>query len=122
LHVNIESVKKEIKFYRKSFSDCPVQAFLDSLQGKVAQKVIWVLGLVEDIERVPAQYFCKLADTEGIWEFRIKLGRNIYRVLAFWDGNLVVVTHGFIKKTQKTPLQEIERAENYRQDYFSKKG
>lgn len=115
-------MKKEIKFYRKSPSDCPVQEFLDSLQGKVAQKVIWVLGLVEDLERVPAQYFCKLADTEDIWEFRIKLGSNIYRVLAFWDGNVVVVTHGFIKKTQKTPPQEIERAENYRHDYFSKKG
>ena len=122
LRVNIIVMKKEIKFYHRSLGDCPVQLFLDALPGKVAQKVIWVLGLVEDLERVPAQYFCKLSDSEDIWEFRIKLGSNIYRLLAFWDGNKVVLTHGFIKKTQKTPFQEIERAKSYRNDYFGKRG
>ncbi len=115
-------MKKEIIFYSKSSGERPVQVFLDALPAKVAQKVIWVLSLVEDLERVPAQYFCKLADTENIWEFRIKLGSNIYRVLAFWDGNKVVLTHGFIKKTQKTPPQEIVRAESYRRDHLGKRG
>ena len=62
-----------------------------------------------------------MADTEDIWEFRIKLGSNIYRVLSFWDGNKIVLTHGFIKKTQKTPVQEIERAEDYRRDYLKRR-
>jgi phage-related protein len=115
-------MKKEIIFYSKSSGERPVQVFLDALPAKVTQKVIWVLSLVEDLERVPAQHFCKLADTENIWEFRIKLGSNIYRVLAFWDGNKVVLTHGFIKKTQKTPPQEIERAESYRRDHLGKRG
>jgi phage-related protein len=114
-------MKKETVFYRKVSGECPVEEFLDSLPSKVAQKVIWVLKLVEDLERVPPQYFCKLADTEDIWEFRIKLGSNIYRVLGFWDANQVVLTHGFIKKTQKTPPQEIDRAESYRKDHFTRR-
>ena len=114
-------MKKEIIFYRKPNGECPVEHFLDSLPSKVAQKVVWVLNLVEDLERVPAQYFCKLADTDNIWEFRIKLGSNIYRVFAFMDGNKVVVVNGFIKKTQKSPVNEIERAENYKRDYLSRR-
>ncbi len=115
------AMKKETTFYQKASGEYPVQVFLDSLPGKVAQKVIWVLSLVEDLERVPAQYFCKMADTQDIWEFRIKLGSNIYRVLSFWDGNKIVLTHGFIKKTQKTPVQEIERAEDCRRDYLRRR-
>jgi phage-related protein len=115
-------MKKEIKFYYRSSEECPVQLFLEALPGKTAQKIIWVLGLVEELDRVPAQYFCKLSGTEDIWEFRVKLGTNIYRILAFLDGNQVVLSHGFIKKTQKTPMQEIDRAEVSRRDYFRKRG
>ncbi len=121
MHVNLLIMKKEIKFYRKANGDCPVENFLDSLPGKVAQKVVWVLNLVEDLERVPSHYFCKLTATDDIWEFRIKLGSNIYRVFAFMDGNRVIVTNGFVKKTQKSPSNEIERAEDYKSDYLSRR-
>ena len=122
LRVNLLMDRKEIVFYRKSSGECPVEAFLDSLPGKVAKKVVWVLHLVEDLDRVPSQYFCKMTDTDNIWEFRIKLGSSIYRVLSFWDGNKIVLAHGFVKKTQKTPLQEIERAEDFRRDYWMRRG
>jgi len=115
-------VKREVMFYRRQSGGCPVEDFLDSLPGKVAQKVAWVLQLAEDLDRVPRQYFCKLAGAEEIWEFRVRWGTNVYRVLAFWDGNRVVLTHGFVKKTQRTPLGEIERAGHYRRDYFERKG
>ncbi|MFH1258982.1 MAG: type II toxin-antitoxin system RelE/ParE family toxin [Elusimicrobiota bacterium] len=46
----------------------------------------------------------------------------MYRIFAFWDGNKIILTHGFIKKTQKTTGNEIEKAENYKQDYFQRKG
>ena len=114
-------MNKEIVFFTKSSGECPVQVFLDSLPAKVAQKVVWVLNLAEDLEYVPAQYFCKLSGAENIWEFRIKLGSNIYRVFAFMEGYKIVLTHGFIKKTQQTPSQEIERAQNYRKDYLSRR-
>ena len=90
---------KEIIFYKTADGKCPVEAFLDSLPGKDAQKVTWVLSLLEDLEIVPAIYFKKLTGTD-IWECRAKLGSNIYRVLCFFVGNSVVVlTHGLVKKS-----------------------
>lgn len=115
-------MKREVLFYRKINGKCPVEEFLDSLPAKTAQKVVWVLNLAEDLERVPAHHFCKLADTADIWEFRIKFGSNISRVLAFWDDYRIILTHGFVKKTQKTPPEEIRMAEQFKEDYFQRKG
>ncbi|MBI5073570.1 MAG: type II toxin-antitoxin system RelE/ParE family toxin [Nitrospirae bacterium] len=113
---------KTITFYRTVDGKCPVQEFLDSLSSKTAQKVAWVLSLVEDLNVVPSTYFKKLVSTEEIWECRIQLGSNAYRIFCFFDGNSVVVlTHGLIKKTQKTPQREIERAETYRKDYLRRR-
>ncbi|MBI4699035.1 MAG: type II toxin-antitoxin system RelE/ParE family toxin [Nitrospirae bacterium] len=113
---------KTIIFYRTADGKCPVQEFLDSLSGKVAQKIAWVLSLVEDLDVVPSTYFKKLVRTEEIWECRIQLGSNAYRIFCFFDGHSVVVlTHGLIKKTQKTPQREIERAETYRRDYLQRR-
>jgi len=115
-------VGKAIIFYRTADGECPVQAFLDSLSAKVAQKVAWELSLVEDLDVVPATYFKKLLNTEEIWECRIQFGSIAYRIFCFFDGNSVVVlTHGSIKKTQKTPQREIERAETYRRDYLQRR-
>ena len=113
---------KTIIFYRTADGKCPVQDFLDSLPGKAAQKAAWVLSLIEDLDIVPSSYFKKLVSTEEIWECRIQLGSSAYRIFSFLDGNSVVVlTHGLIKKTQKTPQREIERAEAYRRDYLQRR-
>jgi len=59
--------------------------------------------------------------SDGIFELRIKVGTNITRVLYFFViGNKIVLTHGFVKKTQKTPPAEIDRAKRYRADYLSR--
>jgi len=114
-------VGRTVTFYRTADGKCPVQEFLDSLPGKVAQKIVWVLTLLEDMDIVPASYFKKLAGTEGIWECRIQFGSNAYRVFCFFLNNSVVLTHGFVKKSQKTPAREIERAEAYRRDFFKRR-
>ena len=68
---------------------------------------------------VPRQYFKKLVNTDDIWEVRVQLGNNIFRLLSFLDGNeLVILTNGFVKKRQKTPLQEIALAEQRKRDYL----
>ena len=122
VRVNISQVGKTIKFYRTTDGKYPVQEFLDSLSGKVAQKVAWVLSLIEDLDVVPATYFKKLINTEEIWECRIQFGSIAYRIFCFFDGNSVVVlTHGFIKKSRKTPQREIERTEAYRRDYLQRR-
>lgn len=113
---------KTVIFYKTADGNCPVQDFLDSLPGKVAQKVAWVLSLLEDLEVVPSTYFKKLIGTEEIWECRIQFATNAYRIFCFFEGNSVVIlTHGFTKKTKKTPQQEIERSETYRRDYLKRR-
>ena len=66
----------------------------------------------------------KKLDGTDIWEFRTKYNGMEYRLLAFWDAEekaLVIATHGFTKKTQKTPQREIDRAEKLRKEYFNSK-
>ncbi len=112
-------MERSVIFYRTTNGKCPIQDFLDSLSGKVAQKVTWVLKLLEDLDTVPSTYFKKLTGTEEIWECRVTFGSNAYRIFCFFAGNSVVVlTHGFAKKSQKTPKAEIEKAESYRKDYL----
>lgn len=113
---------REIIFYKTLAGESPIEDFLDSLNGKQAQKVTWVLQLIEDLERVPTAYFKKLQSTDGIWEVRVQQGGNIFRLLGFFDGGqFVVLTNGFQKKTQKTPKHEIERSEAYKRDYLQRK-
>jgi phage-related protein len=114
---------KELKFYTTSSGKIPVKEFLDSLNSKHAQKVAWVLELVERLDQVPAQYFKKLKSTDDIWEVRARIGSNSFRLLGFIDDDeFVLLTNGFAKKSQKTPKQEIDLAEQRKADYLSRKG
>jgi phage-related protein len=113
---------KEIIFYRSESGKCPVEEFLDDLDAKQAQKVAWVLNIIEELSVVPAKYFKKLVNTDDLWEARISSGSNIFRLLCFFDGDaMVVVTHAFQKKTQKTPKQAIKTAEQRMKDYLRRK-
>ncbi len=121
MHANLIIMKRSIIFYKTKDGDCPVEDFLDSLPGKVAQKIAWVLELLETQGMLPSTYFKKLINTE-IWECRIQHGSNIYRIFCFFDKrSVIILTHGFIKKTQKTPNDEIKRAEEYKNDYLKRR-
>ncbi len=113
---------RDVIFYKLPNGEYPVEKFLDSLNGKQADKITWVLSLVEDLQLVPKQYFKKLIGTDGIWEVRIEYASDIFRLLGFFDkGSLVVLTNGFAKKSQKTPLNEIALAEKRKNEYLSRK-
>ena len=113
---------REILFYETASGQKPIEDFLDQLSSKQAQKVTWVLKLVEDLKRVPSKYFKKMVNTEDLWEIRAVAGSNIFRLIGFFDGsNLVVFAHAFHKKTQKTPKRAIKIAEERKKDYFGRK-
>ena len=113
---------REVYFYRLPNGLSPVETFLDSLTGKQAQKVLWVLQLVEELETIPRSYFKKLVGSEGIWEVRIQSGNDSFRLLGFFDGgSLLVLTNGFAKKTEKTPAQEIALAIRRKNDYLARR-
>jgi phage-related protein len=89
------------------------------LPAKTGQKVVWVLRLIQELETVPSTYFKKLEATDDIWECRVQLGSSTYRLLGFFsEGGVIILTHGFSKKSQKTPRNEIERAESYKKDFM----
>lgn len=99
-----------------------VDAFLDTLQEDVRTKIIYNVDKVAN-GFIDKDLFKKLENTD-IWEFRTLFKGIQYRLLAFWDTEsetLVIVTHGFIKKTQKTPRKEIRKAETIRNIYFKTK-
>ena len=113
---------RQVVFYKTGSGQSPVENFLDTLSPRDAQKVVWVLSLIEELEIVPGQYFQKMVNTNDLWEARVKSGANIYRLLGFFDGSrLVVMSHSFQKKTQKTPRQAIRLAEERKRDYFRRK-
>jgi len=115
-------MSRNIIFYRTDDGNCPVEEFLDSLRPKDAQKALWVLRLIQELDRVPSQYFKKLTGTEEIWECRIRTQSNTYRVFSFFAaGDTLVLTHGYSKKSQKTDKKQIKRAQDYRRDYLARK-
>jgi len=96
--------------------------FLDGLPQKAKDKILSNIRKSKYV--LDPKLFKKLEGTD-IWEFRTKYDGIQYRLLAFWDtttNSLVVATHGFIKKVQKTPKQQIKRAEEIRAIYFRQKG
>lgn len=108
---------REIFFYNNYFRE-----FYDSLIWKVQKKILWTLEIVETIDRIPEIYFKHLENTDGLYEIRVQSGSNIYRIFCFFDKNdIVVVGHGFQKKTQKTPNQEIDKAEKIKKQYYEEK-
>ncbi len=112
---------RTVIFYRLPNGQSPIESFLDSLTGKQAQKVLWVLQLIEELEQVPRQYFKKLVDSDEIWEVRIQFGNDIFRLLGFFEnGSLLILTNAFAKKTQKTPLQEIALAIRRKNEYLAR--
>jgi phage-related protein len=110
---------REIIFYKTVNNKIPVEEFLESLSDKQAEKILWVLRLIKQLDRIPIEYFKKLESTNDIWEVRASSGNNEFRLLGFWyKANFIVLTNGFRKKSQKTPKTEIELAENRKKDFL----
>ena len=81
-----------------------------------------IVQLIRTTEQIPEKYFKHLEGTKGLFEIRIEVGNNIFRIFSFFDkGNLVVLGNGFQKKTQKTPKPEIEKALKIMEEYFNEK-
>ena len=81
-----------------------------------------IIEAIETLERVPSNYLKSLEGTNGLYEARIQLGSNIWRVFCFFDnGKLVILLNGFQKKTQKTPKNEMDKALKLMTKYYSEK-
>lgn len=115
--MNKKQKTRTIIFYKNYFQD-----FFTKQRSKVKDRIIWTLGLIEEIQRVPETYLKHMDDTDGLFEIRVQQGNDIFRIFCFFDkGQLVVLANGFQKKTQKTPKKEIEKALKIKQEYENEK-
>lgn len=113
--------KYEVIFYNKADGTEPAKDFILSVDKKMKAKILKTIVMLQNNGvdlRMP--YSEHLED--GIFEIRAKVGSDISRVLYFFViGHKIILTNGFIKKTQKSPKREIEKAKQYRKEYLSRK-
>jgi phage-related protein len=105
--------ERQVIAYKNYFLD-----FYGELPDNVQAKIEWTLNLIRVTPQVPEKYFKHLEGTKGLYEIRVEVGSNIYRIFSFFDkGNLVVLGNAFQKKTQKTPKRELEKAIKIMEEY-----
>jgi len=110
-------LEREVIAYKRYFLD-----FYEVQPEKVQSKIEWTLKLIKVTQQIPEKYFKHLEGTKGLYEIRVEVGSNIYRIFSFFDqGNLVVLGNAFQIKTQKTPKQEIEKALKIMEEYNNEK-
>lgn len=108
---------REVITYKEYFDD-----FFNAQPQKVRDKIIKILDIIEQVERIPATYLKYIDGTNGLFEVRVQLGSNIFRISCFFDSNkFVILLTGFQKKTQKTPPTEITRAVRLMNEYYEEK-
>jgi phage-related protein len=112
-----EKFIRNIYYYKNYYLD-----FFETLDYKVKLKFNWTLKLIATVDKVPVKFFKHIENSTGLFEIRVEMGSNIFRVFSFFDKNkLVILINGFQKKSQKTPRREIELAEKLKKQYFDEK-
>ena len=116
----MQSMDFKAVFYDKPGGELPAKEYLDSLDNKMFAKITRNIGVVEAGGTTVREPYSKHLQ-DGIFEVRAQVSNNLARVLYFFfDGRRIILTHGFTKKTQKTPPAEIELAKKYRAEYLSR--
>ena len=110
-------IDRQVIAFKKYFLN-----FYEQQDEAVQKKIEWTLNLIRVTTQVPEKYFKHMEGTKGLYEIRVEVGSNIFRIFSFFDkGNLVVLGNAFQKKTQKTPRQEIDKALKIKEEYFNEK-
>jgi len=108
-------VERQIIFHKHYF-----QEFYFDADDKLKEKIGYVFRLIQTVDKVPEKFLKHLEGKNGLYEIRIEVGNNIYRIFCCFDkGNLIVLFNAFQKKSQKTPTQEIALAEKLKTEYFT---
>lgn len=117
--------KWQVKLYQKFNSDCPVLTFIQSLPPKHRAKVEREIDLLEEFGinlTYPHTLKIEGAPYKDLWELRIKFGSDISRIFYFLHiEETFVLLNGFVKKTDKTPVKELEKTKNYMYDYLRRR-
>ena len=109
--------KREIRFFKHYFNEFYV-AQSEKVRRKIAQTLVWL----QTLDRLPTSILKSIEGKKGLFEIRVEFGGDIFRIFCCSDeGSLVILFNGFQKKTQKTPSNEIEKADKLMKEYFNNK-
>jgi len=109
--------ERQIIFYKHYFTE-----FYLAQTNKVQEKIEFVFKILRTVDRVPKKFLDHMTGTEGLYEIRVEVVSDIFRIFCCFDkGNLVILFNGFQKKTQKTSKQELDTAIKLKRDYFANK-
>ena len=112
-----KNIIRHIFYYKHYYLD-----FFNEQTKEVQKKFNWTLQLISELERLPVKYFKHIEGSAGLYEIRVEVGSNIFRVFCFFDkGQLVVLVNSFQKKSDKTPKNEIELANKLKKQYYDEK-
>ena len=104
-------------YYKNYFFD-----FYNLQRPRVRNKILTTIKLIEDLRIVPDKFLKHITGTIGLYEIRVKVGSDIFRIFCFFDSdNLIILINGFQKKTQKTPDSEIKKALQLKSEYENEK-
>ena len=108
---------RTIKIYKDYFNE-----FYVAQTDAVRRKINYCLNVVRSVDRVPKTIVRSMENADGLYEIRVEVGSNIFRIFCCFDeGSLVILFNGFQKKTQKTPPLQLERAKKIMNEYFKEK-
>ncbi|HOZ70135.1 MAG TPA: type II toxin-antitoxin system RelE/ParE family toxin [Chitinophagaceae bacterium] len=108
---------RTIVFFKDYF-----ELFYEQQREKVKAKIVWTLKLIETLPVIPETYLKHIENSKGLYEVRVQLGSDIFRIFCFFDeGQLIILINGFNKKTKKTPSSEIQKALSIKQEYENEK-
>ena len=113
----MSEIIRDVGIYRTHFTE-----FYKKQTIVVRKKIDWTILLIRTMRIIPEKFLKRLSNTDGLWEIRVSAGNGIFRIFCFFDnGNLIILLSGFQKKTQKTPKNEIKRAEKLKKEYYENK-
>ncbi len=110
-------MQREIIFFGNHFFD-----FYSEQDKKTKEKIDFVFDLIRNVDRVPIKFLKYLIGTDGLYEVKVITQTKSLRIFCFFDeGNLIVLINGFVKKSNKTPKNEIEMGNQLKREYFIEK-
>jgi len=109
--------ERKVIFYQTYFLD-----FYALQTDRVQEKIDWTLGLIQDLPRIPQKYFAHIEGSKGLYEIRVEMDGNIFRIFCSFDKDrLIVLGNAFQKKSRKTPVIQINKAIQIMEEYFNEK-
>lgn len=108
---------RKLKVYSNYFWE-----FYNAQTEVVKDKIEYVIAIVRTEHPISKTFFDHLHGTDGLFEIRVKVGSNIFRIFCCFDeGQLIILFNGFQKKTQKTPKSELKKAIELKKQYYADK-